>query len=81
MRKLFVLLFVFLVTGTSLAQDNPTVEIVLSQPTAAKGDIISADVVIRGAINVAGTDVGITVDSSCLRILDRQPGGYLPTTG
>ncbi|WP_119071313.1 cohesin domain-containing protein [Aggregatilinea lenta] len=80
MRNLLVLLFVVLVAGTVWAQENPTVEIVLSQPAAHQGDIITADIHVRGAVNVAGTDVGITVDSACLRILDRQPGGYLPTT-
>ena len=61
-----------------LAQSSPTVEIILSQATAQPGDIITADVMIRNAVNVGGADVGITVDE-CLKIVERQPGDFLPT--
>ena len=80
MKKLLIVLFICLATSAVLAQDNPTVEIVLSQSTAQQGDIITADVYVRNAVNVAGIDIGITVDNICLRINDRQPGDYLPTT-
>ena len=80
MKKLFALLFTLLVTCTVMAQDNPTVEIVLSQPTAQQGAIITADIYVRNGIHVAGIDIGISVDNVCLRIVDRQPGNYLPTT-
>lgn len=61
------------------AQSGPTVEITLSQPTAQVGDTITADVFVRGAVNMAGTDVGISVDPLCLRVLERQTGTFLPT--
>lgn len=80
--KIFALtLLVFsLITSAVLAQGNPTVEIALSQPTAQLGETITAEVYVRNATNVGGLDIGIRVDDQCLRIVDRQPGGYLPTT-
>ena len=61
-----------------LAQSSPTVEIILSQATAQPCDIITADVMVRNAVNIGGTDVGITVDE-CLKIVERQSGDFLPT--
>lgn len=66
--------------GTALAQaPNPTVEIVLNPPIAQMGQTIIAEIYVRGAVNIAGTDVGITVDPTCLRIVERQTGEFLPT--
>jgi hypothetical protein len=62
------------------AQSAPTIEVILSQPSAARGDVVGAEVVIRGGDQIGGIDIGIAVDETCLRIIDRQPGGYLPTT-
>jgi hypothetical protein len=76
----FVIFAVWLaVTASVMAQPNPTVEIVLSQPTAQMGQTIIAEVYVRNAVNIAGADVGITVDEECLRITDRQTGEFLPT--
>ncbi len=64
-----------------MAQGNqPTVEIIVSRPTASQGDIISADVYIRDAVDMGGAEVGIRLDEECLRILDYEPGDFLPTT-
>lgn len=79
-KSLVILCYVLVIVSVVIAQDNPTVEIVLSQPVAEQGDTITVDVSISGAQNVGGADVGITVDTTCLRIVDRQPGNYLPTT-
>jgi hypothetical protein len=79
-RTLIALLVVVLMTGIVVAQGNPSIEIVLRQPMAEQGAIVTADVIVRGAENVGGADVGITVDSTCLRIVEREPGDYLPTT-
>jgi hypothetical protein len=66
--------------STLMAQaPRPSVEIVLNPPTAQKGQTITADVYVRGAVNIAGTDIGMTVDPACLRIVERQPGEFLPT--
>ncbi|MBW4437249.1 MAG: hypothetical protein KME04_08950 [Pleurocapsa minor GSE-CHR-MK-17-07R] len=62
----------------ALAQSGPTVEIVLSQPMAQIGDTVTADVFVRGAVNMAGTDIGISVDPLCLSVLERQTGTFLP---
>lgn len=63
-----------------LAQsDTPVVEVVLSTDQAQQGDTIYADVVIRNGHAIAGADVGITSDN-CLRMVERQPGNYLPST-
>lgn len=79
MWKFALILFFLGSVGVSLAQGgNPTVEIVLSQPTAQMGQTVTAEVYVRGAVNIAGTDVGITVDPTCLRIVDRQTGEFLP---
>lgn len=75
----FVILVLGLMASAVVAQNNPTVEIVLSQPTAHLGEMITADIVVRDAVNVGGLDIGITTDDQCLRIVDRQPGSYLPT--
>lgn len=82
MKNLKIILFLlFLPTTASItfAQSNPTVEIVLSQPSAQQGDIITADVYVRNALNIAGADIGISVDEGCLRIIDREAGGFLPS--
>jgi hypothetical protein len=75
-----VLIALFPAVSTAVAQTEPTVEIVLSQPTAQQGDTVMAEVWVRDAYFVGGIDIGMRVDENCLRILDRQPGGYLPTT-
>ena len=62
------------------AQTSPTIEIVLSEPVAQQGDILTAEVWVYDAVHVGGADIGITVDEGCLRIVDRQEGGFLPTT-
>ncbi|MAU08799.1 MAG: hypothetical protein CL607_03180 [Anaerolineaceae bacterium] len=81
MRTLKSVLLILLLTVAAVsAQENPSVDIVLSQSSAQQGDTIDADVYVRNGVNVGGVDVGIAVDEACLRILDRQPGGYLPTT-
>lgn len=81
MRNLkFLLIFVCLTVNVTLAQDHPSVEIVLNQPTAHLGDTINADIYVHNGVNVGGVDIGIIADEDCLRILERQAGGYLPTT-
>lgn len=75
-----VLLIVLLTVGAVSAQEIPSIDIVLSQPTAQLGETVDAEVYVRNGVNVGGVDIGIAVDESCLRILDRQPGDYLPTT-
>ena len=78
---LFVVLIVlFQAASLTTAQNNPTIEIVLSQPTAQQGEVVTAEVWVRNATYVGGIDIGMVVDDTCLRIADRQPGGYLPTT-
>ncbi|MBC7809843.1 MAG: hypothetical protein H7175_01780 [Burkholderiales bacterium] len=79
--KIVLLMICLAAIGSVSAQSNPTVEIVLSQPTAQQGDIVTADVYVRNGVNVAGVDIGLTTDEECLRIVERQPGDYLPTTG
>lgn len=80
-RRYLVILFVLLVAMPLLAQSaNPSVEVVLSTDQAQAGDTIYADVVIHNAKNIVGADIGITTDD-CLRVVERQPGNYLPTTG
>lgn len=77
---LAALLLICFTSGIAAAQDTPVVEIVLSQPTAQQGDTVTASVYVRNAINVGGIDIGVTVDDQCLRIVDRQPGDYFPTS-
>jgi hypothetical protein len=78
--KAVLLLLIWCIAGMVLGQEtSPTVEIVLSRSTAQPGDIIDADVYIRNAVNIAGADVGITVDNACVRIIDRENGDFLPT--
>jgi len=78
--RLLLPLILLTTTITAKAQSNPTVEIVLTQPTAQQGDTVSIDVYVRHAINLGGADIGITVDAPCLTILDREPGTLLPST-
>jgi len=77
--KFILLLVVITATNSVFAQETPSVEINLSQPTAQQGDVITADVVVRGAVNVSGADIGIAVNDECLRIIERQQGGFLPS--
>lgn len=76
----FVLLLTCLMAGTALAQENPSVDVVLSQDNAQQGDVVDAAIYVRNGVNVGGVDVGIAVDKTCLRITERQPGDYLPTS-
>ena len=78
--KLALVMLSLATAGMTLAQEpNPTVEIVLDPPTAAIGQTVTAEVIVRGAVNIAGTDIGITVDPTCLRVVERIPGEFLPT--
>lgn len=82
MRSLIkvITLFLLLLSTTFVqAQTNPTIEIVLSQPTANAGETVRADVYIRNGLNMGGADIGITVDETCLRITNRTPGAYIPS--
>jgi hypothetical protein len=78
-RNLFfsILLLSALPLGAQSA--SPSVEIVLSTDEAQDGDTIYADVVIHDGQALAGADIGITT-GACLRVVDRQPGNYLPST-
>lgn len=79
-KRYLVILFVLLMAARLLAQSaDPSVEVVLSTDEAQAGDTIYADVVIHNAKNIVGADVGITTDD-CLRVIERQPGNYLPVT-
>lgn len=74
---ILTLLFVLPVLAES---PNPGIEIVLSTAQAQRGDRVYADVNIRNGKAVAGADIGISTDD-CLRVVERQPGNYLPATG
>ncbi len=78
--KLIFFLGCFAAASVVLAQSKPTIEIILSQSTAHKGDHVNANVTIRDAVNIGGADIGITVDDKCLRIVKRNDGTFLPTT-
>lgn len=78
--KLIFFLGCFAAASVVLAQSKPTIEIILSQPTAHKGDLITANIIVRDAVNIGGADIGITVDNNCLRIVKRNDGTFLPTT-
>ena len=78
--KFALVMLVVATAGMTLAQQaNPTVEIVLDPPTAAMGQTVTANVYVRDAVNIAGADVGIAVDPTCLRVVERLPGEFLPT--
>lgn len=81
LRKPWLLILAVLIAAVvGRAQSSgPTVEIVLSSDQAQQGDTINADVVIRDGHAVAGADIGISVDT-CLRVVGREPGNYLPST-
>jgi hypothetical protein len=76
--KLGGLLVILFAAHALVAQSNPTVGIVLGQPSARFGDIVSADVYVQGATNVGDIDIAMTVDKECLRIVDRQAGSFFP---
>lgn len=80
MWKIAAIMFILGTAGLVQAQQpNPTVEIILDQPTAQMGQTVTAQVYVRGAVNMAGSDVGISVDPACLTVIDRQLGEFLPT--
>src|SRR5215212_6075936 len=76
----FILILLSLGTLSSVfaQQPKPTVAIVLNQLTAQMGDTVGMYVEVRGGVNIAGADIGIKVDPTCLKITDRQIGEYLP---
>jgi hypothetical protein len=78
--KLILLLLCLAPTAAILAQSNPTVEIILDQATAQQGDVVTAEVYVRNATNIGGADIGVTMDNQCLKILERLPGEFLPST-
>ncbi|MGJ3240360.1 MAG: hypothetical protein ACFE0Q_16755 [Anaerolineae bacterium] len=80
-KQSIVLLVLFLFNLVlSHAQSNPHVELVLSEERVASGESVTLDVIVRDGVNVAGLDVGVVVDETCLRIVEREAGDYLPTT-
>ncbi|MCC6803794.1 MAG: hypothetical protein IT319_12995 [Anaerolineae bacterium] len=80
-KRLSAIILALLLAAPLLAQSaDPSVEVVLSTNQAQKGETIYADVLIHNGQSVHGADVGITTDE-CLRVIERQPGNYLPSTG
>lgn len=77
--SLFITGIILFAAGVS-AQSNTSVEVRLSQPAASQGDIITADINIIDGVAVGGADMTVRVDPTCLRILERIPGNYLPDT-
>ncbi len=77
--KIIPVLLLLLSSTFIKAQANPTIEIVLSKPTANAGETVRADVYIRNGVNIGGSDIGITVDETCLRITNRTAGTYVPS--
>jgi hypothetical protein len=79
-RNLFFSILLLLSALRLVAQSvSPSVEVVLSTDQAQDGDTIYADVVIHDGQALAGADIGITT-GECLRVVERQPGNYLPST-
>jgi hypothetical protein len=78
-RKIsFLSLILLLLTCSAFAQDLPTVEVTLSQDSARRGDVVTANVFIRTDLEIIGADVEITVDDTCLQIEGREMGDYFP---
>lgn len=78
--KLIPFLLILFSSTFIQAQSIPTIEIVLTQPTANMGDTVRAEIYIRDGVNINGADIGIVVDDTCLRIINRTAGTYLPST-
>ncbi|MCA0457061.1 MAG: hypothetical protein LCI00_24030 [Chloroflexi bacterium] len=78
LKRIAVLLIVLSSTHIQ-AQTTPTIDIVLGQPEANPGEIVRAEIYIRNGVNIGGADIGIAVDETCLRIINRTTGTYLPS--
>jgi hypothetical protein len=81
-----LLLIVMLVAPTLVAQSNTpdlqsggTVEVVLDHTTVRPHSLINADVFVQADF-IAGADIAIDVDPTCLRVETLLSGEYLPTT-
>lgn len=78
--KIFAaIVIVFITSNRIFAQTEPSVEIILSQPTAQFGDTVTADVVLRNGTNIGGADIGMQVDERCLQITGVELGTFLPS--
>ncbi len=78
-RNYLLLSIILLVlTCGAIAQDLPTVEVTLSQSSARRDDVVTANVYIRSNLEIIGADIEITVDETCLQIEGRDVGDYFP---
>jgi hypothetical protein len=68
------------VVSSAVAQTTPQVEVVMNPAAAQQNDVIYADVYVRSDDPIIGADIGIEVNSDCLRIEGRENGRYLPTS-
>ncbi len=68
------------VVSSVVAQTTSQVEVVMSPATAQQNDVIYAEVYVRSDDPIIGADIGIEVNSDCLRIEGRENGRYLPTS-
>ncbi|MCC6615128.1 MAG: hypothetical protein IT320_16745 [Anaerolineae bacterium] len=79
-RRLAAIAIALCLSGAAVsrAQAVPNVSILLSQMTAHEGETVTAQIFINDIANLGGADVGIHVDETCLRIVDRPAGDLLP---
>ena len=62
------------------AQSKPLVEVEFSTAEVSNDQTIYADVYIRHVDALAGADIGISVNDTCLKIINRHDGNLLPST-
>lgn len=76
-RILIGLVICMLYPALSHAQEA-SIEMVFDRDTVSKGSLVNADVFVRQGENIAGMDVLVEVDPTCIRIERMNPGSYLP---
>lgn len=62
----------------AMAQQEATIELVTDTTEIIPGSQFMIDVMVKDGLNIAGADIAIAVDGTCLEVTSMNPGGYLP---
>ena len=76
---LALLVVLLLLSIPAAAQENARIEIRLNGDASAANGQFSADVIVLGGSGIAGADIAIAVDGTCLQVAEMIPGDYLPS--
>lgn len=79
-KQLLILaaLLVLLAVPT-LAQEGAQVEVRMDETEITPGEQVTVEIVVTNAGEIAGADIALAVDGTCLQVNGMTPGNYLPS--